>query len=367
MATKKTARADGRFQEKLRVDGKYKYFYGQTQREARAKKEAFIRSMDTPKPREEMTVREWAEKWLAGSSSKEKTRKSNALYVQKIVDAYGDRAIADIRKSDIKALATAAGTRSFSYSRKMKSVTTRFFADALDDALILQDPCRKVTWEYAKKGTHRALEDWEKAHITEHWREHRCGIWALLMLYAGLRRGETMALTWEDVDWDKNILTVNKTYVFEGNKAILNFETKTEAGMRSVPLPGILRRALQEVGPSSGQICGEKITHSYFKRGWESYIHAMENVLNGLPAQNKGRRTDLMTDEQKVQRKAFSIRPHDLRHTYCTMLYEAGVGLKEAQYLMGHDDIKTTLEIYTHLSKKQTASAYDKLNAYLES
>ena len=49
------------------------------------------------------------------------------------------------------------------------------------------------------------------------------------------------------------------------------------------------------------------------------------------------------------------------------MLYEAGVGLKEAQYLMGHDDIKTTLEIYTHLSKKQTASAYDKLNAYLES
>ena len=104
----------------------------------------------------------------------------------------------------------------------MKSITTRFFADALDDALIRQDPCRKVTWEYAKKGTHRALEDWEKAHITEHWREHRCGIWALLMLYAGLRRGETMALTWADVDWDKNILTVNKTYVFEGNKAILN-------------------------------------------------------------------------------------------------------------------------------------------------
>lgn len=365
MPTKIALRADGRFQERLRVDGKYKYFYGQTQREARAKMEAFIRNMDKPKPREEMTVREWAEKWLAGSSPSEKARKRNAIYIKKIVKALGDKALTDIRKSDVTALANSAAQRSFSYSRTMKSVTCRLFSDALDDGLIIRDPCRGVKWGYAKKGTHRALEDWEKAHIAEHWLEHRCGIWALLMLYAGLRRGEMLALTWEDIDWEHDTININKAYSFEGNTAILG-STKTNAGNRIVPLPSILRDALLEICPSSGQICGDKITQSYFKRGWESYIHAMENVLNGLPAQNKGRRTDLMTDEQKVQRKAFSIRPHDLRHTYCTMLYEAGIGLKEAQYLMGHDDIKTTLEIYTHLSKKQTKSAFEKLNAYLE-
>ena len=57
--------------------------------------------------------------------------------------------------------------------------------------------------------------------------------------------------------------------------------------------------------------------------------------------------------------------PHCLRHTYCTMLYEAGVDAVAAKELMGHADIKTTLGIYTHLSETHKTASAALLDAYL--
>jgi integrase len=59
--------------------------------------------------------------------------------------------------------------------------------------------------------------------------------------------------------------------------------------------------------------------------------------------------------------------PHCLRHTYCTMLYESGIDVVVAQGLMGHKDIKTTLGIYTHLSKEKAERDVSKLNDFLAS
>lgn len=57
--------------------------------------------------------------------------------------------------------------------------------------------------------------------------------------------------------------------------------------------------------------------------------------------------------------------PYDLRHTYCTMLYDADVDVKTAQYLMGHKTLDMTMRIYTHLSKQKQQRSYDKLmNAF---
>ena len=86
----------------------------------------------------------------------------------------------------------------------------------------------------------------------------------------------------------------------------------------------------------------------------------MENIANKRPIDGirpRKRPKDYVT---------FSIRTHDLRHTYCTMLYEAGVGLKEAQYLMGHADAEMTLRIYTHLSNNQLTKANALLASYTE-
>lgn len=57
--------------------------------------------------------------------------------------------------------------------------------------------------------------------------------------------------------------------------------------------------------------------------------------------------------------------PHQLRHTYCSMLYDAGVDVLTAKELMGHEDVQTTLGIYTHLSKARKAKSIESLNEYL--
>ncbi|MCL1963900.1 MAG: tyrosine-type recombinase/integrase [Firmicutes bacterium] len=61
------------------------------------------------------------------------------------------------------------------------------------------------------------------------------------------------------------------------------------------------------------------------------------------------------------------IRSHDLRHTYCTMLYDAGVDVKRAQELMGHDDLSVTMKIYTHLSEERSAASDRALHSYFDS
>ena len=59
--------------------------------------------------------------------------------------------------------------------------------------------------------------------------------------------------------------------------------------------------------------------------------------------------------------------PHCLRHTYATMLYDAGVDVLTAKEFLGHSDIKTTLSIYTHLSAEKSKTDIGKLNQYLQS
>lgn len=57
--------------------------------------------------------------------------------------------------------------------------------------------------------------------------------------------------------------------------------------------------------------------------------------------------------------------PHQLRHTYATMLYDAGVDALTAQYLLGHSDLSTTMGIYTHLSETRKSKSITALNEYV--
>lgn len=59
------------------------------------------------------------------------------------------------------------------------------------------------------------------------------------------------------------------------------------------------------------------------------------------------------------------ITTHGLRHTHCSLLFEAGATIKEVQFRLGHKDVKTTLEIYAHVTKKAKSETVDKFQNYL--
>ena len=149
----------------------------------------------------------------------------------------------------------------------------------------------------------------------------------MLMLFAGLRRGEALALRWEDIDIEANLIHVRQGVHFEISAPIVG-APKTPAAVRDIPIFPPLRMAiLAQCGPQPGEfVCvganHKALTQPAWERGIEGFLNAMTNVLNGEAAIQPGRRSD----KDKVSRRVFSFRAHDLRHSFASMLYDAGRG-----------------------------------------
>jgi hypothetical protein len=81
----------------------------------------------------------------------------------------------------------------------------------------------------------------------------------------------------------------------------------------------------------------------------------------------QGRRTDKETQSSESENRVrVSFLPHDMRHSFATALYDAGVPVKAAQYFLGHSDLKITLELYTHLSRERAAASNLQMVSYLD-
>jgi len=183
----------------------------------------------------------------------------------------------------------------------------------------------------------------------------------MIMLFAGLRCGELIALTAEDIDLDAKIIKVRRAVHFENNRPLVG-ATKTKAGEREIPIaPPLLDALKQRKLPESGYLLrtksGEIMTLSSFRHVLKSYLWAHEKELNGLSS-------DKPTKAQRANWKDFRFRCHDLRHTYCTFLFDAGVDVQTARLWMGHKNIHVTMAIYTHLSKRRKQTSENALNVY---
>lgn len=190
------------------------------------------------------------------------------------------------------------------------------------------------------------------------------------MLYCGLRRGELIPLTWKDIDLDKKTITVNKSASTASNIFTVKPGAKTAAGCRAVDIPDCIIPALRQAKASAESLLvlpgaeGGLLTNQGWKRLWDSYTHYLNLCAGGrdkVRTKNENGKAAFTPAIQAVE----PFTAHQLRHTYATMLYDAGVDPKSAQRLMGHASLEMTLKIYTHLSQRKKADSIGKLNAYL--
>ena len=141
---------------------------------------------------------------------------------------------------------------------------------------------------------------------------------------------------------------------------------KTEAGIRTVPMPDNLAEFLKNEKRTSLYVV---VTAKNKMMTVDSWKRAIQSLLVDIEIAH-GTATDKDKKKKKCEPKptVFTLQPfgwHDLRHTYATLLFEAGVDVLTAQYLLGHASPKTTMEIYTHLSDAQKNRSIVKLNEFL--
>lgn len=173
----------------------------------------------------------------------------------------------------------------------------------------------------------------------------------LLTLFTGMRIGETLALTHDNINLKENTLTIDKTLTRDKNdKVILGDKTKTKAGKRIIYLSSNAKEILQDILSSN-------ITNFYnlLFYDYEKNTFITPNEINCYLKR--------LNSKYKVCK---DIHTHMLRHTYATRCIEAGISAKVLQKNLGHKKIQTTLDTYTSVFEKFNKDENQKYDLYMK-
>lgn len=179
---------------------------------------------------------------------------------------------------------------------------------------------------------------------------------ALMTLECGLRRGETVALLWSDVDLKERCIKVKSSYDFKAKKIK---GPKTKAGVRKVPIPkrycdelkAWRKTSAKSVFVFSGD--GGLITESQHERLWDTLLDA----INGITISERVSKGRTKKGPVEPVARKIDFTSHDLRHTFATNAAAKGVDIKTLQYIMGHEKVTTLLDIYAHYSPEAWTAA----------
>lgn len=174
-------------------------------------------------------------------------------------------------------------------------------------------------------------------------------IFLLLALYTGLRKGELLALTWDDVDYDKKLLRVNKSRT-GSRKAITTQITtpKTESSNRKIPLNDIVLEALKAEKKRQEEYS------AILGNGYDKSSSFIIRTVLGKPYVNLSainRVVNRLTEKAGLPHCTI----HGFRHSVASILDDNGVPIQDISVLLGHESVQTTERIY--INRRKTAKA----------
>lgn len=163
-----------------------------------------------------------------------------------------------------------------------------------------------------------------------------------IAMYTGLRIGEILALQWLDVDLSRKLISVSKNaeHIF-GQGSILQ-TPKTESSIREVAIPNQLYDILIKFAPQKDE-------------DWDNFVTSNSQQPQGH--RTASRCAERLLLKIGVEYKGF----HAFRHSYATKMLESGVNAKVVSDLLGHSNISTTLNIYSHTSNDLKKECVDKV------
>ena len=352
-----------------RKDGRYeckfgdKHFYGKTSKEADRKRRDYIRQMDqgiNPDLSDTLFLDfalGWREDYRSDCNPRmQKQYENMIIYAAKTLNK---PFIRQIMPNDIKQLYNSLRGKSQSYIHKFRTTIRGIFHCAVQNGVIARSPADGIKPPKVKAKHHRYLKSWEQQLVVDTWKEHDFGPAAMVMMFAGLRRGEALYLDIDrDVDFEKKLIHVQGAVSFSDNIQGTVTEGKTDEAIRYIPLCHCLEEVLKDRhGLLLKKQDGSMMNLSSFQRKYESYISFLEYKLNGCHKRWYGKTKEhkqlLKEGKPLPPWRDVNIQCHDFRVTFCTMCYDAGVRIKTLQAWMGHADASMIMAIYATLSEER--------------
>ena len=332
-------RPDGLHESILRIDGKRKAFRGKTDTEVWEKVKAY-HAQASDRTRATQLFSTVADDWWTET---EPTLERNTLRgykpaIARAIEQFGHRLVCDITAQEINLY-----IKQFSMGMAKKTTITQLqiirqiLRKAELDGLITYNPATAVSIPKNLKQQRRQAPSKEDISKIKECVHQPFGLFAFLIYYTGCRRGEALGLKYCDIDFTRNEVHINRTIFHEGQVGEIK-EPKTASGCRTVPLLDALKQELHR-GTGSGYIFSNDDGKSPMRYA------AMQNAI-----------------KRYHKETGVDATPHQIRHGYATALFESGIEPKTAQTLLGHSQLSTTMDIYTHVCGHKFKEAAEKMN-----
>ncbi len=372
--------------------GKRRFIYARDLGELRAKEDDILKDkLDGVEVylMNNATLNDVFDRYISTKTELRSSTRFNYLYTydRYVREGLGRKKIVNIKYSDVLLYYKAILDKGLSLSvvDNIHSVIHPAFQMAVRDNVLRINPSDGVMAEIKKKSKNRpeprhALTIVEQRAFLEFLDRPENERWKPLfvtMFGTGCRVGEVIGLTWDDVDFAANTISINHNLTYhpmteKGNKCEFDLTLpKTAAGIRTIPLLDNVREVLLEeleYQRDTGMRCVSEV------QGMRGFIFFNRfGTIHNPQAINKAIKR--LVDDHNCEEEINAVREgrepiliprfscHITRHTFCTRLCESNNNVKLIQTIMGHKDIQTTLDIYAEISEAKQQEIFQGLNA----
>ena len=289
--------------------------------------------------------------------------------------------MSDVTADDIRVALVPVSKKSAGLYSKINMLMKCIFYTAERNQLLDHNPAEGISAKGGKPAKKKdALTDEQAKQLLEATKELPPDVFIMIGLYSGLRREEILALQWDCVHLDvpTPYISVQRAWRTEHNRPVISAVLKTAAAKRDIPIPNCLVECLREAKTTSisdyviADSQGQPLSYSQFQRVWQYVVVRSTKERNYYKYVNgqsiKYTVAPTLGGHQKNNPKIvysmdFEVTPHQLRHTYITNLLYAGVDPKTVQYLAGHENSKTTMDIYAKIKYNKPEELSGVVNA----
>lgn len=324
-----------------------------------------------------VTLDKWAKIWLIEYKANFVKPSTYVLYENRykwyVSDQIGKLMVKDIKNAHIQKIVNTMKSQGYSRStiKKAYAVISDMMNYAVKNDMIPKNPCTGIVFPKEEQRERRVMSVEEQDKFEAHIHGDPCEGIFIVALYTGMRIGEILGLTWDDIDFKNSQIRINRTLVCiqkgKGEKCTHEFQApKTNSSIRTIPMVSKVSKILKLHKWRQGTIQLETGKLFRPRTGFENLVFVSEfgnplyetfvnRHLKKIVAEINAEENEEAMREKRKPVIFEPISPHTLRHTFATRAFEKGMRPKTVQEILGHSSLDMTMDLYTHVTENTKA------------